>query len=231
MLSHGQLFSIPWTAAWQAPLSFTISQSLLRFMYTDSVMLSSHLIFCHPLLFLPSIFHSIRVFSNELALRTKKPKYWNFSISRSSEYSGLISFRVDWFDLLAVQGTLESLLQHYNLKASILQCSAFLMVQLSHLYMTTGKTIAFTVEPSLVAQMVKNPPTMQETWIWSLGYEDSLEKGMATHSIFWPGEFHDLYSPWGSKESNTTEWLSSWLSGHLLAKWCLCFLIRCLGLA
>ena len=152
-----------------APLSFTISQSLLRFMYTDSVMLSSHLIFCHPLLFLPSIFPSIRVFSNELALRTKKPKYWNFSISRSNEYSGLISFRVDWFDLLAIQGTLESLLQHYNLKASILQCSAFLMVQLSHLYMTTGKTIAFTVEPSLVAQMVKNPPTMQETWIRFLG--------------------------------------------------------------
>ena len=128
MLSHGQLFAIPWTAAWQAPLSFTISQSLLRFMYIDSVMLSSHLIFCHPLLFLPSIFPSIRVFSNELALRTKKPKYWNFSISHSNEYSGLISFRVDWFDLLAIQGTLESLLQHHTSKASVLPHFAFCMV-------------------------------------------------------------------------------------------------------
>ena len=109
---------------------------------------SNHLILCHPLLLLPSIFPSIRVFSNESVLRIRWPKYWSFhfSISLSSEYSGLISFRINWFDLLAVQGTLKSLLQHHRSKASILQCSAFLMVQLSHLYMTTGKTIALTIQ-------------------------------------------------------------------------------------
>ena len=108
----------------------------------------NYLILCHPLLFLPSIFSSIRVFSNELALRVRWPKYcsFSFSISSSNEYSGLISFRIDWFDLLAVQGTLKSFLQHHNLKASILQCSAFFMVQFSHLYMTTGKTIALTIQ-------------------------------------------------------------------------------------
>ena len=113
-------------------------------MSIESVMPSNHLIFCYPLLFLPSIFPSIRVFSSESALRIKWPKYWSFSfgISPSSEYSGLISFRIDWFDLLAVQGTLKSLLQHRNSKASVLRCSAFFIVQLSHLYMTTGKTIA-----------------------------------------------------------------------------------------
>ena len=107
---------------------------------------SNHLIPCHPLLLLPSFFPSISVFSNELALCIRWPKYWSFSMSPSSEYSGLISFRSDWFDLLAVQGTLRSLLQHHCSKASILQCSAFFMVQLSHPYMTTGKTIALTIQ-------------------------------------------------------------------------------------
>ena len=108
-------------------------------------MLSNHLILYHPLLLLPSVFPVIRVFSNELALRRRWPKYWSFSLSSSSEYSGLISSRIDWFDLLTVQGTLKSLLQHHNLKASVLWCSVFFMVQLSHLYITTGKTMALTI--------------------------------------------------------------------------------------
>ena len=126
---------------------FTISWSLLSFLFIESVMQSNHLILCRPLLLLTSIFPSIRVFSNESALRIRWPKYWSFSfsISPSNEYSGLISLRIDWFDLLVVQGTLKSLLQHHNLKASILQCSAFFMVQLSHPHMTTGKAIALTV--------------------------------------------------------------------------------------
>ena len=124
--------------AHQASLSITNSQSLLRLMSIKSVMPSNHLILCRPLLLLPSIFPSIRVFSSESVLRIRWPNYWSFSfnISPSNEYSGLISFRIDWFDLLAVQGTLKSLLQHHSSKASILRCSAFFMVQLSHLYMT-----------------------------------------------------------------------------------------------
>ena len=135
----------PRTAARQAPLSSTISQNLLKFMSIESVMLSNHLFLCHPLLLVPSIFTSIRVFSSESVLWNRLAKYWSFSfsISPSNEYSGLSSFRIDWFDLLAVQGTLKSLLQHHNSKASILQCSAFFMVQLSHLYMTTGKRHSF----------------------------------------------------------------------------------------
>ena len=135
----------PWTTAHQAPLSFTISQSVLRLISIGSVMLSNHLIPCHPLSLLPSIFPSTRVFHNELALCTRWPKYWSFSISPSNGYSGLISFRIEWFDLFAVQGALKSLLQHHSLKASVLWCAAFFMVQLSHLYMTTGKTIALTI--------------------------------------------------------------------------------------
>ena len=133
-LSRVLLFATPWTAAHQASLSFAISWSLLKLMCIESVMPSNHLIFCHPLLLVPSIFPSIRVFSNELALGIQWPKYWNFifSISPSNEYSGLISFRNDWFDLLTVQGTLKSLLQHYNSKASILRSSAFFTVQLLH---------------------------------------------------------------------------------------------------
>ena len=136
----------PWNAARQASLSITNSQSLLRLMSIELVMPSNHLILCRPLLLLPSIFPSIRVFSNESALCIRWPKDWSFSlnISPSNEYPGLISFRMDWLDLLAVQGTLKSLLQHHNTKASVLQCSAFFMVQLSHPYMTTGKSIALT---------------------------------------------------------------------------------------
>ena len=132
------------TAACQAPLSSTIFWSLLQFMSTETVMLINHLILCCPLLLLTSIFPSIRVFSSEWALHIKWPKYWSFSFnnSPSNEYSGLISFRIDWFDFLAVQGTLKSVLQHHSLKASILWHSAFLMIQLLHPYMTTGKTVA-----------------------------------------------------------------------------------------
>ena len=127
-------------------MSFTISQSLLKPMSIESVTPSNHLILCHPLLLPPSLFPSIRVFSNESVLRIRWPKYWrfSFSISPSNEYSGLISFRMDLLDLCAVQGTLKSLLQHHSSKASILQCSAFFMAQLSYSYMTTGKTIALT---------------------------------------------------------------------------------------
>ena len=145
-LSHVQLFATPWTAAHQASLFFTNYQSLLKLMSIESVMPSNHLILGCPLLLPPSIFPSIRVFSNESILCIKWPKYWSFSfsISPSNEYSGLISFRMDWLDLLTVQGTLKSLPQHHSSKASILQCSAFFIVQLSHPYMTTGKTIALT---------------------------------------------------------------------------------------
>ena len=141
-----QLFATPWTAACQASLSITNSQSLLKLISIDSVMPSNHPIFSRPLLFLPSIFSSIRVFSNESVFCIRWPKYWSFSfsISPSNEYSGLISFSMDWLDLLAVQGTLKSLPQHHSSKASILRCSAFFIVQHSHQYMTTGKTIALT---------------------------------------------------------------------------------------
>ena len=139
-LSHVQLFATPWTAALQASQSFTIFWRLLKLMSIELMIPSNHLILCWPLL-LPSIFLSIRVFSNESALCIRWPKYWSFSfrISLSNAYSGLISFRMDWLDLLAVQGTLKSLLQHHNLKASILRHSAFFLVQLSHPYATTGK--------------------------------------------------------------------------------------------
>ena len=137
---------IPWTAARQASLSITNSRSLLKHTSIMSVIPSNHLLLCCPLILLPSIFPSIRVSSNESVLHIRWPKYWSFSfsISPSNEYSGLISFRMDWLDHLAAQGTLKSLLQHHSSKASILRCSAFFIVQLSHLYMTTGKTIALT---------------------------------------------------------------------------------------
>ena len=146
LLSHVRLFVTPWTAARQASLSITNSRSLLKLMSIELVMPSNHLILCHPLLLLPSIFPSIRVFSNESALHIRWPKYWSFSfnISPTNEHPGLIPFRMDWLDLLAVQGTLKSLLQHHSSKASILRCSAFFTVQLSHPYMTTEKTIALT---------------------------------------------------------------------------------------
>ena len=144
MLSRVRLSATPWTAARQASLFITNSQSLLKLTSIESVMPSSHLILCHPLLLPPSIFPSIRVFSSESALHMRWPKYWSFSfnISPSNEHPGLISFRMDWLDLFEVQGTLKSLLQHHSSKASILWCSAFFTVQLSHPYMTTGKTIA-----------------------------------------------------------------------------------------
>ena len=145
-LSRVWLFATPWTAARQASLSITNSRSSLRLTSIECVMPSNHLILCRLILFLPSIFPSIRVFSSQLVLHTRWPKYWSFSfsISLSNEYSGLISFRMYWLDLLAVQGTLKSLLQHHSSKASILWHSAFFIVQLSYPYMTTGKTIALT---------------------------------------------------------------------------------------
>ena len=146
LLSRVRLFATPWTAAHQASLSITNSQSLLKLMSIESLMPSNHLILCYPLLLLPSIFPSIRVFSNESVLCIRWPKCWSFifNISPYNEYSGLISFRMDWLDLLAVQGTLKSLLQHHRSKASVLQRSAFFIVQLSHPYMTTGKIIDLT---------------------------------------------------------------------------------------
>ena len=167
---------LPWIEAFQAFLSLTNSQSLLKLMSIESVMPSNHLILCRPLLLLLSVFPSIRVFSKESALHIRWPRYWSFSfsISPSNEYSRLISFRMDWWYLLAVQGTLKSLLQHHSPKALILQCSVFLIVQLSHPYMTNGKIIAFTTwtfnttcsnVASLVVQPVKNLPEMQETLV------------------------------------------------------------------
>ena len=148
-LSRAQLFATPLTAACQASLSITNSQSLHKLMSIESMIPFNHLILCCPLLLLPSIFPSIRVFSNESALVIWWPKYWSFSfnISPSSEHPGLISFRMDWLDLLAIQGTLKSLLQHHSSKAEVLWCSAFFIVQLSHPYMTTGKIIALTRWP------------------------------------------------------------------------------------
>ena len=154
LLSHVQLFTTPWTVAHQASLSITNPQSLLKLMSTESVIPSNHLILCCHLL-PPSIFPSIMVFSNESVLHIRQPKYWSFSfsISPSNENSGLISFRMDWLDLLAVPGTLKSLLQHHSSKASILLCSAFFIVQLSHPYMITGKTTALT-RRTFVAKVV-----------------------------------------------------------------------------
>ena len=145
-LSRVQLFATPWIAARQASLSITNSWSSFKLMSIESVMPSSHLILCHPLFLLPPIPPNIRVFSNESALLMRWPKYWSFSfsISPSNEHPGLISFRMDWLDLLAVQGTLKSRLQYHNSKASILQCSAFFIIQLSHPCVTTGKTIVLT---------------------------------------------------------------------------------------
>ena len=145
-LSRVPFFATPWTEAHQASLSITNTWSLLKLMSIQSLMASSHLVLCRPLLLPPSIFPSIRIFSNESVLCIRWPKYWSFSfrLCPSNEYSGLISFKIDWFHLLSIQGTLKSLLQHHSSKASIHRCSAFFMVQLSHPHMTTGKTIALT---------------------------------------------------------------------------------------
>ena len=151
-LSRVELFATPWTTAPQATLSITNSRNLPKLMSIESVMPSNHFIPCCPFLLLPSTFPSIRVFSNESVFHIRWPNYWSFSfsISPSDEYSGLISFRIDWLDLIAVQGTLKSLLQHHNSKASILWHSAFFIVQLSHPYLTTGKTIALIIWHLLV---------------------------------------------------------------------------------
>ena len=184
----------PWTAARQASLPITNSQSLLKLLSIESVMPANHLFLCHPLLLLPSVFPSIRVFSNESTLRMSWPKYWSFSfsISPSNEHSGLISFRMDWLDHLPVQGTLKSLLQHHSSKALILWCSAFFIGQLSHPYMTTGKTIALTRRTfiskvmsllfNMLSRLVITFLPRSKTRVQSLGREDLLEKGMTTHS-------------------------------------------------
>ena len=162
LLSCVRLFETPQTTAHQAPLSFTISQSSLKLMSTESVLTSNHLVLCHPLLLLPSVFPCIGIFSSESALCNRWPKYWSFgfSISPSNEYSGLISFSIDWFDILAVQGTLKGLLQHHSSKASILQCSDFFIIQLSHPYMTTGKTIVWLYRPWSAKSLIFNSLSM-----------------------------------------------------------------------
>ena len=164
LLSRIRLFVTPGTAAHQASLSITNSRSLLKLMSIDLVMPSNHLILCCPLLFPPSIFPSIRVFSNESVLHIRWPKCWSFSISPSNEYSRVISFRMDWFDPLAVQGTLKSLLQHHSSKASILWRSAFFTVQLSHPYTTTGKTTALTRQ-TFVGKVI-----ILDSWILQIIY-------------------------------------------------------------
>ena len=168
LLSYVRLFATQWTAARQASLSITNSQSPLKPMSIESVMPYSRLILCHPLLLLPSIFPNIRVFSNESALHIRWPKYWSFtfSISPSNEHPGLISFRMDWLDLLAVHRTLKSLLQHHSSKASILHCSAFFIVQLSHPYMTARKTIALT-RWTFVGKVMSLLFNML-SWLWTL---------------------------------------------------------------
>ena len=216
-LSCVWLFETPWIAVCQASLSITNSWSSPKLTYIESVMPSSHFIFCRPLLLLPPLPLTIRIFSNESTLRMRWPKYWSFSFSiiPSKEYPGLISFRMDWLDLLAVQGTLQSLLQHHSSKASILRCLAFFTVQLSHPYMTTEKIIALTnwtfvgkvmsllfnmlsmlvIMDFLGGSVVKNPsPETQELRVWSLGLEDPLEEEMATHSRILAWEI-----PWTEK--------------------------------
>ena len=193
LLSCVRLFATPWTAAHQASLSITNSWSLLKLMSIESVMPSNHLILCCPLLLPPSIFPSIRVFSNESVLCIRWPKYWSFSssISPSNEYSGLISFRMDWLDLFAVQGTLKSLLQHHSSKASVLRCSACFIVQLSHPYMTTGKTIALTRWTFVSKVMSLHPNTelnLRQSFGWRIGLP-----GKEGHTRFMPSNLCPQY--------------------------------------
>ena len=210
-LSHVQLFVTPWTAARQASLSITNSQSMLKFMSIKSVMPSNHLIFYCPLLLLPSFFPSIRIFSKESTLSIRWPKYCSFSISPFNEYSGLISFRINLFDLLSVQGTLESLLQHHSSKASILQHPAFFMVQLSHPYMTIGKTIAktiwtfvgkvmsllFNMLSRLVIAFLPRSKCLSISWLWSPSAVISGPKKIksVTVSIVSPSICHEVMGP------------------------------------
>ena len=183
----------PWTTAHQTSLSITNSRSLPKLMSIESVMPSNHLILCHPLLLLPSIFPSIKVFSNESVLHIGWPNYWSFrlSISSSIEYSGLISFRMDWLDLLVVQGTLKSLLQHHSSKASILRCSVFFIVHLSRPYMTTGKTIALTRQTSVSKVMA----LLFNKWLIFKIYKELIQlnnkdKQANKHFKKWRGELY-----------------------------------------
>ena len=205
-LSRVQLFATPWITAHQASLSITNSRSLFKLMSIESVMPSSHLILCRPLLLLLPIPPNIRVFSNESTLHMRWPKYWSFSFSigSSNEYPGLISFKMDWLALLAVQGTLESLLQHRSSKTSVPQHSAFFMVQLSHPYMTTGKTITLTRQTfvgkvmallsRLVLTFLPRSKRLLISWLQSLSaviLEPPPEIKSVTVSIFFP-----IYVPW-----------------------------------
>ena len=219
-LSRVRLFATPWTAARQASLSITNSWSLLKLTSIESVMPSNHLILCRPLLLSPSFFPSIRVFSNESVLGIRWPKYWSFSfsISPSKEYSGLISFSIDWFGLLAVQGTPKSLLQHHSSKTLILWCSAFFIVQLSHPYLTTGKTIALTIWTfvdkvmSLLSNMLSRSviaflPRIKRpliSWLQSPSaviLETKKIKSVSV-SIAFPSIFHELTGPVRSNSSS-----------------------------
>ena len=207
-LSHVWLFVTPWTAAHQASLSITNSQSLLKLMSIKSVMPSNHLILCHSLLLLPSILLRIRVFSNESVLLIRWPKYWSFSfsISPSNEYSELISFRMDWLDLFAVQGTLKSLLQHHSSKASSLWCSAFFIVLFSHPYKTTGKTMAltrqifvgkimsllFSMLSSLVIAFLPKSKSLLISWLWSPSAVILETKKIVCHCF----SCFPIYLPW-----------------------------------
>ena len=190
-----RLFATSWIATCQASLSITNSQSLPKLMPIESMMPSNHLILCNPLLLLPSIFSSIRVFSNESALHIRWPKYWSFSfnISPSNEPSGLISFRMDWLDLLAVQGTLKSLLQHHSSKASILWHSAFFTVQLSHPYMTTGKTIALTRQTLVDKVMsLSRPHALQPTRLLRPWDFPGKSTGVGCHCLLIVGPISSL---------------------------------------
>ena len=184
-------------------MSITNSQSLLKLTSIESVIPSNHLILCHPLLLLPSIFPSIRVLSKESVLRIRWPKYWNFSfsISPSNEYSGLISFRIDWFDLLAIQGALKSLLQQHSSRASILQCSAYFIVQFSHPYMTTGKAIAlsvmsllFNMLPRLVIAFLPRSKRLLISWLQSPS-EVILEPRKIKSDTVSPSVCHEVMGP------------------------------------
>ena len=239
-LSRVQLFVTPWTAPRQASLSSTNSQSLLKLMSIELVMPSNHLILCWPLLLLPPIFPSIRVFSSESGLPIRSTKYWSFSfsISPSNEHSGPITFRMDWLDLLAVQGTLKSLFQHHSSKASILQCSAFFIVQLSHPYMTTGKTIAlmrqtfvgkvmsllFNMLSRLVITFLSRSKCLFISWLQSLSVvnlEPPKIKSVTVSSFL-------IYLPWSdgtrcheisflNVESSLQSGFSSFIPGRLPA--------------
>ena len=187
LLSHIWFYFTPWTAALQSSLSFTISWSFLKLMSIESSMPSNHLVLCHPFLLLPSFFPSMRVFSNGSTLCIRWPKYWSlsFSINPSNEYSGFISFRIDYFDLLAVQGALRSLLQHHSSKASILHFSASFIIQISHLYMTTGKTIALGPDAMILVLWMLSFNCHTFTHYFKKFYNSFLKKITLEYSAHW----------------------------------------------